>query len=141
MKTSIAFELIEVESNEVVSSATEETPFIFEKGAGDIDQFLEASLQQVKVGDEFEFNYSAAQSYGDLDDSLVEEIDIQPFLNDDGEPLEGFAIGNILQLSDEQGVIKDGVLLDYNDKFAVIDFNHPLAGTDLVFKGKVLSKD
>jgi FKBP-type peptidyl-prolyl cis-trans isomerase SlyD len=140
MKISIAFELIEKETKEVVSSALDSNPFEFEVASGDIDGFLELALKDLSQSETFEFTFLAKEAYGELDDTLVEEIDIKPFIDENGEPLDGFAIGNILQLTDESGSGKDGVLLDYNDQFAVIDFNHPLAGTDLVFRGKVISK-
>jgi FKBP-type peptidyl-prolyl cis-trans isomerase SlyD len=41
-------------------------------------------------------------------------------------------------MEDEDGTVFDGVAIEITDDFVIIDFNHPLAGEDLYFTGKII---
>ena len=46
--------------------------------------------------------------------------------------------GNIVPLMDSEGHRLNGTVAEVNEKVVVMDMNHPLAGSDLIFIGKVL---
>jgi FKBP-type peptidyl-prolyl cis-trans isomerase SlyD len=48
-------------------------------------------------------------------------------------------VGNMLPMVDQDGNRMQGLVIDINDDFVTMDFNHPLADKDLHFVGKVLN--
>ena len=49
-----------------------------------------------------------------------------------------FQVGSIVPMSDSDGNQLRGRILEVNDETVQMDFNHPLAGTDLHFVGTIL---
>ncbi|MFP4470482.1 MAG: peptidylprolyl isomerase, partial [Bacteroidales bacterium] len=45
--------------------------------------------------------------------------------------------GNFLPMETESGTPFNGKILEVTDDKVTLDFNHPLAGKDLLFKGKI----
>ena len=45
----------------------------------------------------------------------------------------------MLSFSDAQNTELPGVVADFNDKEVTVDFNHPLAGKDIVFEVEIIS--
>ena len=41
-------------------------------------------------------------------------------------------------MSDQEGNKMQGLVMDVNEQFVKMDFNHPLAGKDLYFQGSVI---
>jgi FKBP-type peptidyl-prolyl cis-trans isomerase SlpA len=56
----------------------------------------------------------------------------------DGQAKEDFEIGDLLEFPRPDGGKYAGVLKELNDQYALIDFNHPLAGQALRFEVKLL---
>ena len=52
---------------------------------------------------------------------------------------EEMVVGHVLPMMDSVGRRLQGKILSIGDEEVRIDFNHPLAGKDLFFKGKVLA--
>ena len=50
-----------------------------------------------------------------------------------------FEMYNLLPMLDEEGNEYSGVIIEIGEDHVTLDFNHPLAGEDLFFAGKVLS--
>jgi FKBP-type peptidyl-prolyl cis-trans isomerase SlyD len=49
-----------------------------------------------------------------------------------------FFEGNAIPMMDSQGNHLNGVITEVKDNSVIMDFNHPLAGDDLFFKGTVV---
>ena len=51
---------------------------------------------------------------------------------------ESIQVGVSVPMSDNEGNHMRGKVLEITPEFVRMDFNHPLAGTDLQFEGKIL---
>jgi FKBP-type peptidyl-prolyl cis-trans isomerase SlpA len=118
------------------------TPATFELGAGYLPDFLELVLQQ-KINHrpqpsypiEFSQHIPCAQAYGDRNPDLLQSVSFQLLEQDAENP---YAQGDIVQIRFPNGHTLAGTFLRRDNEMAVIDFNHPMAGFDLMFEGKIL---
>ena len=57
-------------------------------------------------------------------------------LEDDLIPTE---VGAVVSFKDAGGFDLPGVIADISPSTVIVDFNHPLAGKDIVFKARIVS--
>ncbi|MDR2009837.1 MAG: FKBP-type peptidyl-prolyl cis-trans isomerase [Bacteroidales bacterium] len=119
---------------ELIESVTEKEPLIFLLGEDEMLETFEEKLLELKEGDEFKFVLTKDEAYGDEDEDAIVEFPKSTF-NEDGELPE---VGDYVPMEDEDGTVFDGTAIEITNDSVVIDFNHPLAGEDLYFVGKVL---
>ena len=50
-----------------------------------------------------------------------------------------FQVGAVVPMSDNEGNHLRGNIIEVTPEYVKMDFNHPLAGTDLHFSGEILS--
>lgn len=93
---------------------------------------METMLEGKKMGQHFKIEISAAEAFGLFDESLIvsEELSNLPEDLEVGMEIEGYIEEN------EEDVILYTVT-KISDTHAILDANHPLAGIDLVFEGKI----
>mgnify|MGYP002620002413 CR=1 FL=1 len=118
--------------------ATEELPFVFISGLGFALDAFEKELVKLTEGDHFDFTLSKEQAYGDIDEEGIVDFDRELFYIDGKFDDEHVTVGAILPLQNEEGRRFFGRVLDINDDKVKLDFNHPLAGKELHFVGKVV---
>ncbi|HNY43356.1 MAG: FKBP-type peptidyl-prolyl cis-trans isomerase [Bacteroidota bacterium] len=120
---------------ELIESIKEDEPAIFLCGAGEMLETFEEKLIGLKEGDSFKFSLTKDQAYGDEDEDAIAEFPIDIFEEDEeGVP----EVGDYVPMEDEEGNIFDGIVIEIENDTVVLDFNHPLAGEDLFFVGKVI---
>ncbi|MFW6369943.1 MAG: FKBP-type peptidyl-prolyl cis-trans isomerase [Bacteroidota bacterium] len=129
---------IEDEKGELVEKATEENPLQFLFGAGLMLPKFESHLQGLKEGEAFTIRLSSNDAYGEINEDAVVELPKHVFLVDGTFDEEMIAVGKMVPMMSSNGQRLNGQVLDINDETVKMDFNHPLAGEDLYFKGKVL---
>lgn len=117
---------------EVVDSSEENGPIDFIQGQGNIIPGLEKELTGMKLGEAKKVNVLAVDAYGEYDPDAVEEIPLSDFPND--IPLE---VGVELAVEDEDGEAVSAVIEEVGKDTVSLNFNHPLAGKDLVFDVKI----
>jgi FKBP-type peptidyl-prolyl cis-trans isomerase SlyD len=120
--------------DEIVDSSEENGPIDFIQGKGNIISGLEKELTGKKVGESKKVNVLAKDAYGEFDPEAVDEVPLADFPKD--IPLE---VGVELAVEDEDGDAMSAVIEEVGKDFVTLNFNHPLAGKDLVFDVKVLS--
>ncbi len=120
---------------ELIESISETEPAIFLCGAGEMLETFEEKLIGLKAGDSFKFSLTKDQAYGDEDEEAYAEFPLDIFTEEDGGIPE---IGDYVPMEDEDGNVFDGIAIEITDSMIVIDFNHPLAGEDLYFNGKIV---
>lgn len=126
-------------TGEQVEQTSKENPFVFLFGAGNLLPDFENNLADKQVGDSFDFFIDAAAGYGLRDEQHVVMIPIEAFQGEDGQlDEENVKIGVTLPMVDNEGNRLYGQVLEINPEHVKMDFNHPLAGQDLHFKGEVL---
>ncbi|SHE33347.1 FKBP-type peptidyl-prolyl cis-trans isomerase SlyD [Mariniphaga anaerophila] len=129
---------IDDEQGEVIEQATEETPLQFLYGAGTMLPKFESHLAGLKQGEPFTIKLSKKDAYGEINQDAIVELPKSVFLVDGKFDDELIAVGNNVPMMSSNGQRLNGIVLDVNDEEVKMDFNHPLAGEDLFFAGKVL---
>lgn len=129
---------IDDEQGEVIEQATEEKPLQFLYGAGTMLPKFESHLAGLKVGEPFTIRLAKDDAYGDINQDAVVELPKHVFLVDGKFDDELISVGNSVPMMSSNGQRLNGLVLEKNDENVKMDFNHPLAGEDLFFAGKVL---
>ena len=119
---------------ELIESVKETEPLTFLIGDGEMLETFEEKLSGLNEGDSFKFQLTKDEAYGEEDEDAIVEFPKSTFSEDGGIP----EVGDYVPMEDEDGTVFDGVAIEITDDFVVIDFNHPLAGEDLYFEGKVI---
>ncbi len=102
------------------------------------EQF-EEKLMGLKAGDEFEFILSSEEAYGEYDEERVIDLPKENFMVDGAFDEEMVYEGAIIPMEDEENDIQaEAIVLEIDDVNVKLDFNHPLAGETLHFKGNIL---
>jgi FKBP-type peptidyl-prolyl cis-trans isomerase SlyD len=124
--------------DEVVETVKADKPMQFIFGIGYLLPKFEEHIVGKVAGDAFEFTLSAADAYGEESADAIVELPKHLF-EIDGKIEDGLlTVGNVLPMADAEGNRMNGTVNEVRGDVVVIDFNHPLAGADLYFKGKVV---
>lgn len=100
---------------------------------------LESDIEGKVAGDAFDVTATAEQAFGERSDEYIAELDKDVFEIDGKFDAEMVKVGNSLPMMTAEGLRIIGKVLEVTDKHVKMDFNHPLAGCDVRFKGKVLN--
>jgi FKBP-type peptidyl-prolyl cis-trans isomerase SlyD len=129
----IEYEVKEAGSSEIVDTNKGAQPLEFITGKGHIIPGLENALVGMNEGESADILVKAADAYGEMNPEAVQTLPIEQF---EGVDLQE---GMTLYGQGEDGQTVQVTVKSFNDKEVTIDFNHPLAGKDLMFSVKVLS--
>ncbi len=136
---SVAYQLFNNTTGELVEEVNSNNPLTFIFGTGQLLNEFENNLEGLREGDEFEFVINHKNAYGEVNPQAITELDKNIFMVN-GQLMEDILfVGNVIPMRDSQGHRLDGKVLEIKDKSVVMDFNHPMAGVDLNFKGSVVS--
>ena len=124
---------------EMMERATEEAPLVWCQGEGMMLSAFEAAMAGKEKGDSFDFVLKAADAYGEYLDEGLMELPKKMFFNGDGEfDEERVYVGAIVPMNTTDGQIVKAQVCEVTDKTVTIDLNHPYAGEDLHFTGKII---
>lgn len=135
---SVIYELKTDPTGEIIEKAATETPLTFLCGAGQMLEKFEANLMGLKVGDAFDFKLETEEAYGEASEQAVIELPKNIFEVNGEFDTEVIKEGNVVPMQDSAGRRMNGIVLEIADETVKMDFNHPLAGDDLFFKGEVI---
>lgn len=130
---------VDDENGEVVEQATEAQPLQFLFGAGAMLPKFESQLAGLREGEPFTIKLSKNDAYGEVNEEAVVELPKHVFLVGGKFDDELIQIGNTVPMMSSNGQRLNGLVLEVNDEVVTMDFNHPLAGEDLFFAGKVMA--
>ncbi|MCF8244539.1 MAG: FKBP-type peptidyl-prolyl cis-trans isomerase [Saprospiraceae bacterium] len=129
--------------SEVLGELVEETfgsePLVFLYGAGQMIPEFERQLAGKASGDQFSFGIKSEEAYGAHDPNAVVQLPMSTFEVDGEVDKDMLKIGTIIPMSDDQGNRLNGMVKEVSAEGVMLDFNHPMAGTDLHFTGTVES--
>lgn len=123
---------------ELWESAPAAAPLKFTCGLGMMLEKFEDNLRGLKLGDSFDFTIPCTEAYGDYVEALVLDLDREIFMTDGEFDHEHVQEGKIVEMINADGQRVNGIVLEIGKSKVKVDFNHPLAGENLNFKGKVL---
>ncbi len=119
-----------------VEKANEEQPLVFLYGVGMMLPKFEEHLAGLKVDDEYSFELSAADGYGEIDPTAHVDLPLTMFTEAGGEVPN---VGDVIPLQDNQGNQFRAGVTGVHDEHISVDLNHPMAGKNLIFAGKILA--
>ena len=136
---SLSYELRENDSEGKIIEVVEEgRPLNFIYGTGKLLQSFESNLGALSKGDSFSFSLSSPEAYGDRREEMIVDVPISVFMVD-GKVDENICyVGNVVPMMDGSGNPLSGMICEVTDMHARMDFNHPMAGVNLCFSGKVI---
>jgi FKBP-type peptidyl-prolyl cis-trans isomerase SlyD len=129
----IEYEVKEAGTTEVVDSNKGGDALGFIIGKGQIIPGLENALVGMAKGESGDIMVSAADAYGDVNPEAMQILPVDQF---DGVDL---IAGMTLYGQGDAGETVQVTVKSFDDKEVHVDFNHPLAGKDLMFSVTVLS--
>ena len=121
-----------------VEETNETQPLVFLFGSGQLIPDFEKNLEGLSTGNDFTFRIDAENAYGEVDDEAVVTVSNEMFKVDGVLDLEVLRIGNMVPLLDREGNQLVAKILSMANDTVTLDFNHPLAGQNLHFSGKVI---
>ena len=125
---------------ELMEKATIEAPLVYCHGESMMLPAFEQAMEGLAEGDAFDFNIACQDAYGEYDEEGVLTLDKKMFYNGDGEfDAERVYVGAIVPMNTVDGQIINAQIVEITAENVTIDLNHPLAGENLHFVGKVLN--
>ena len=125
--------------NEIIQSVNAEQPMEFIFGTGYLLPSFEAQILGKTAGEVYDFKLCAADAYGEENPEAIVELPKSIF-EVEGKIEEGLlTIGRILPMQDSDGNRLNGSIDEIKEGSIVMNFNHPLAGAELHFSGKVIA--
>jgi FKBP-type peptidyl-prolyl cis-trans isomerase SlpA len=122
-----------LQDGEVIDSNFERDPATFVVGDGNLLPGFEKAIFGLTEGDKKTLTISPEQGFGQRNPNNMQEFPRSEF-SSDIELREGL----VLSFSDAQKTELPGVVSHFDENVVVVDFNHPLAGRDIVFDVAIL---
>jgi FKBP-type peptidyl-prolyl cis-trans isomerase SlyD len=118
--------------DEELESTEGGNPIQFIQGRGQIIPGLEEALYGMSPGETQTVAVEAEDAYGMVDPDARQLVKIEEFSEE--IPLE---VGTFLDFRDEHGDVLSAQIIARDEETVTVDFNHPLAGKDLVFEVEI----
>ncbi len=136
----VSYELkIAEKSEEVIDLAYEDSPLEFLFGSGMMLQKFEENLNDLSKNDTFDFKLTSEEGYGTRNEDYVSDVPKNIFEQDGKIQDDLLTVGNVIPMQDENGGHFNGQVVSVENNMVKLDFNHPLAGEDLYFTGKIVN--
>ncbi|BAL23524.1 peptidylprolyl isomerase [Azoarcus sp. KH32C] len=123
---------IALENGQPLISTFEGTPATLQMGAGELLPSLERMLAGLPVGTHQQFTLAPEDAFGPYNPELVEHVKREHM------PEEEIEAMTIMEFGAPDGTRYSGLVREINDAFAVVDFNHPLAGKTIRFEVDII---
>ncbi|MBT3313363.1 MAG: peptidylprolyl isomerase [Anaerolineae bacterium] len=129
----VAMEYSLTVDGEVIDSSEGREPLEFLQGKGNIIPGLEREMLGMKIGESKDVTVKPEDGYGIADETAFMEIPTNQF--PENIPME---VGIELQVQNEEGQPAYARIEEIENNIALLNFNHPLAGKELLFAVKVI---
>ncbi len=134
----LSYQLTLAENGEQIEKVDEQKPATFKFGINQLIPGFENKLLDKTSGEEFDFILPATDAYGPVDPYAIFDIPKDTFEVDGKTDDKMLQVGNVIPMTDDKGNKHLGKVTKVLDDAVTLDFNHPLAGKDLHFVGKVI---
>lgn len=130
---------IEENGQEVLKEQiTEDQPLSIYTEIGMLLPSFETRLAEFVTGVDYDFVLPHAEAYGEYDPKGRATLPKKMFSPDGVFDEANVFAGAIIPLADENGQRYLGYVVSVDDDTVTVDMNHPLAGKDLHFKGRII---
>jgi FKBP-type peptidyl-prolyl cis-trans isomerase SlpA len=120
-----------------IISTFQENPATLQLGMGQLSPALEQCLIGLREGAHQTFELSPEQAYGPRNPDLLQHVSLAT-LQENAALNEEFAIGDLVEFNAPSGGKFAGVLRSIDQQSGLFDFNHPLAGQDVIFEVRII---
>lgn len=124
---------ISLEDDTELESSFGDEPLEFTMGENMLTEGMEMSLIDLKPGDKQSITLTPEQTYGNRDPENIHDLNSSDFPSD-MKPEKG----QVIAFDTPAGDDINGVVLEVKEDKVSVDFNHPLAGNNLVFAVEIL---
>ena len=128
-----------LQSGETIDSNFETKPASFWLGDGSMLPGFEEQLLGLKAGMVTEVELSPENAFGEANSKNIHRIPkgkFTLFLDDEYCSLES---GAVVSFKDPAGFDIPGVVKEKTESAVIVDFNHPLASKDIIFKAEIIA--
>lgn len=108
-------------------------PLEFKAGVGHMISGFDNGVMGMSSGDKKTIFVNASDAYGEKSEHAIQSISKQNFPSD----FEA-KVGAIVEGKDQSGMPMRAMISGSDENNVILDFNHPLAGQDLVFEVEVV---
>ena len=133
----LSYEL-EVEGR-TADKASADAPLEYIHGTGMLLPKFEAAVHGKTAGEDFAFTLSPEDGYGTYNPKYLVKLPLAAFEVDGKVRQELLVIGRTLPMLNSEGHVVQGTVAAVDADSVTMDFNHPMAGKTLNFKGRVES--
>ncbi|MBM3339131.1 MAG: peptidylprolyl isomerase [Betaproteobacteria bacterium] len=127
-----------VDAAEPVMSTFGDRPATIQMGAGQLAHALEQCLLGLEEGDRRLFQLADGQAFGPRNPQLLQRLK-RALVDKHSDRSDPVLPGDLLDFPRPDGGRYAGVVKEINQDFALIDFNHPLAGQAIDFEVELIS--
>ncbi len=139
MVVTVAYELRkDGPGGEILEVMDHRYPFVFLCGTGKLLPKFEENLYGLSEGDTFSFPLSPEEAYGWREEGNIIELPRRSFEQASGSDTVQVREGNYVALTDDEGLVHNGIIRSFSDENVTVDFNHAMAGLQLFFQGVIL---
>jgi len=136
---SLSYELkIDGENGRLIEQTTSEEPMKFIFGTQRIFPVFESKIKGLEEGNDFKVCIKSEEAYGQVDEKAIVDIPKNVFELEGKFDEEKIKVDNVIPMVTENGQQLQGLVLEVSEESVKMNFNHPLAGKDLYFSGKVI---
>jgi len=137
---SLIYELRESNKDgRIIEALDESRPLAFVYGTGRLLPVFESNINSLTEGDLFSFALSSEMAYGEKREDMIVNVPISVFETDGKLNEDICQVGFEVPMMDTEGNPLNGIINEITDTYVKMDFNHPMAGQDLFFSGKIIS--
>jgi FKBP-type peptidyl-prolyl cis-trans isomerase SlyD len=122
----------------LVEKVEQDNPMVILYGSSGLPERFEEQISGLQQGDSFEFSINPEEGYGDFDEEAVVELPKDVFKVNGKVDNDLLQIGNFIPMTNQDGHRLQGKVLEVHPESVLMDFNHPLAGVNMHFKGQIL---
>lgn len=123
----------------LIDSTFERKPASFTVGDGSLLPGFEAALNGLQAGESLETVLCPEQAFGTGNPENIQTLPRHKFRNLFADGVTPPEPGTVLSFADGGGHEIPGVVVEVSEQYLKVDFNHPLAGRDIMFKAEILS--
>ena len=123
---------ISLDNGQPLISTFNATPATLQLGAGEMLPAMEKMLIGLAPGTRHVFELEPENAFGPYRDELVERVKREHMPDEEIEAM------SIMEFTAPDGSRYSGLVREIDDKSALIDFNHPLAGKHIHFEVEVI---
>lgn len=133
------YELILENSDGVTFQQVEKSnPMVVIIGKGALLEPFEERLLGLKKGDDFDFTLLSDETFGPYKEKAIAKFEKSVFTEEGELDASELVLGNFIPMETDDGIPFNGKILKMDENTVTVDFNHPLAGKDLKFKGEII---